>query len=357
MSNQVNLAVIGLGRIGEFHALHAKEVAAETEGCTLTALVDSDLDKARGIATELGEGVAWYPSIEHLIGDGTANAAICSTPTDDHHEHATQLIEAGYRVLLEKPMTDSLASDREFVRKLNETAPNALMLAFQRRYDAPLQKTRRIVESGAIGRPFKIVSVLEDSNPAPAGFNSPGMLYDMAVHNADEIMWLLGGRYPERAIHIGNRIYSQSVANIEEDYDDGFIQLWFDGDLTGQIIVSRNHVPGYRIETWIFGEKGFVHSGHFDQKTWEITVEAYGRSDTIAHEVFPMRNYGRKVPEFVDRFGPAYVEEIRDFVTRCQNGEPFTVNQNDGLRAMEVIAAAYKGAVTREQAAKVEPVS
>ncbi len=356
MSNQVNLAVIGLGRIGEFHALHAKEVASQTEGCKLTALVDVDVDKARRIAAEMGGGVAWFASIEQLVAAGIANAAICSTPTDYHQEHAAQLIDAGYRVLLEKPMTDSLASDREFVRKLNESAPDALMLAFQRRYDAPLRKTKQIVEAGAIGRPFKIVSVLEDSNPAPAGFNSPGMLYDMAVHNADEIMWLLGGRYPERAIHIGDRIYSQSVANIEEDYDDGFIHLWFDEDLVGQIIVSRNHAPGYRIETWIFGEKGFVHSGHFDQKTWEITVEAYGRAETIAHEVFPMRNHGRKVPEFVDRFGPAYVEEIRDFATRCRAAQPFAVNQNDGLRAMEVIAAAYRGAVTRDQAAKVEPV-
>ncbi len=356
MANQVKLAVIGLGRIGEFHALHAQEVARETDNCTLVALVDADLAKAQRIAAEQGAEVGCFSSIEQLIDSGVANAAICSTPTDYHEQHATLLIGAGFRVLLEKPMTASLASDRAFVKKLNQTAPDALMLGFQRRFDAPLLKTKQILEDGAIGRPFKIVSVLEDSNPAPAGFNSPGMFYDMAVHNADEIMWLLGGRYPKSAVSIGNSISSHRVANIKEDFDDGLIYLWFDDELAGQIIVSRNHVPGYRIETWIFGEKGFVHSGHFDQKTWEITVEAYGREKPIHEEIFWMRNYNRKVPEFVDRFGPAYIESIRHFVGCCATGAPFAVNQNDGLRAMEVIAAAYAGAVTKADAAPVAPV-
>jgi myo-inositol 2-dehydrogenase / D-chiro-inositol 1-dehydrogenase len=355
MSEPVNLAVVGVGRIGEFHALHAHEVAGETGGCEVAALVDSDLDKAKRIASELGSSARIFASVEELIDSGAANASVVCTPTADHQRHANALIEAGHRVLLEKPMTEGLVSDRAFVSQLNLTAPNALMLAFQRRFDPPLQRMKQIAKSGAIGRPFKIVSILEDSNPAPAGFDSPGLFQDMSVHNVDEVMWLMDA-VPYSAASIGNRLYSHRIASIKEDFDDGLLYLWFRGEVAGQIQVSRNHVPGYRIETWIFGEQGFVHMGHFDQRKLEITVEAYSREESICREVFRMRDYGRAVPEFVDRFGLAYKAEFQCFVDCCLSGAPFDVNQNHGLQAMEVIEAACRASIEPEQGSAVTKV-
>ena len=81
------------------------------------------------------------------------------------------------------------------------------MLAFQRRFDLPNQYARELMHSGAIGRVFKIYSALEDSNPAPNGYQSGGILPDMSVHNVDEILWLTG-RMPRAALAIGSRIYT-----------------------------------------------------------------------------------------------------------------------------------------------------
>jgi predicted dehydrogenase len=55
-----------------------------------------------------------------------------------------------------------------------------------------------------------------------------------------------------------------------------------------------------------------------------------------------MRNYGRQVPEFVERFGHAYKHELAEFVRCCRTNQPFSVTHKDGLRAMEVIAAATR---------------
>jgi predicted dehydrogenase len=49
------------------------------------------------------------------------------------------------------------------------------------------------MDNGVIGRVFKIYSALEDSNPAPDGYQSGGILPDMSVHNVDELLWLTGG--------------------------------------------------------------------------------------------------------------------------------------------------------------------
>ena len=125
------------------------------------------------------------------------------------------------------------------------------MLAFMRRFDAALIHAREMLTE-RIGRIFKIVSILEDSPPPPEGYQSPGLLTDMAVHNADEIIWLTG-RDPVAVTGTGARLYNQKISSVREEIDDAFVQLWLADDAIGQIQVSRNHVAGYRNETCIYG--------------------------------------------------------------------------------------------------------
>ena len=279
--------------------------------------------------------------VETLAKSQICNAAVIVTPTDGHREHATALISAGYRVLLEKPLTGTLEDDRAFAAELDASYPNALMLAFQRRFDEPLQYARALVQEGRIGKVFKIYSALEDSSPAPNGYNSGGILPDMSVHNVDEILWLTG-RMPTRALSVGSRIYSHALTNCREDFDDALLSMWFEGDLLGQVQVTRNHVSGYRVETIIFGDEGQIHVGRFDQKLNTVMVEAYGRrgrSEPIAMKVFTMRDYKMPLPEFIDRFGPAYKAELAAFIQCCLENAPFPTTHRDGVRARAVIEA------------------
>jgi myo-inositol 2-dehydrogenase/D-chiro-inositol 1-dehydrogenase len=355
MSEAIRIAVAGLGRMGVIHALHVHELAQETQKCALAALVDGDLERARRFAAETGNDVPIFASVEELIRAGVCNATVLVTPTDSHRDLASTLIAAGHRVLMEKPLTGTLEGDREFATELDRDHPNALMLAFQRRFDAPLQYTRELMHSGTIGRIFKIYSAMEDSNPAPNGYRSGGILPDMSVHNVDEILWLTG-QMPRSALVIGSRIYSHRLSTAGEDFDDALLYLWFEGELVAQVQVTRNHVSGYRVETIIFGEEGQIHVGRFDQKPFEILVEAYGRrgrTEPLEHRTFPMRDYGRPLPEFIDRFGPAYKAELAAFVDCCRGDKPFPTSHRDGVRAQEVISAGMKAIITPDHAALV----
>ncbi len=355
MSEPVKLAVAGLGRMGTVHALHLHELARDTQQCELAALADVDVERARRFNAEIGREVPIFSSLEALAKAGVCDATVIVTPTDDHRENAATMIAAGHRVLLEKPLTGSLEADREFAAELDRDYPHALMLAFQRRFDEPLRYAKELMESGAIGRIFKMHSALEDSNPAPNGYRSTGILPDMSVHNVDEILWLTG-RIPSKALTIGSRIYSHALTTCVEDFDDALLYLWFDDDLIAQVQVSRNHVSGYRVETIIFGEEGQIHVGRFDQKPFEIVVEAYGRrgrTKPIAYKTFSMRDYGRPLPEFVDRFGAAYKAELAAFIECCRTNAPFPSTHRDGLRAQEVISAGMRAIVGPEQAAAV----
>ncbi len=355
MSKPVQVAVVGVGRMGPIHALHVHEIEKENGSCVLSALVDADIGRARRVAADLGGNIAVFSSIRELLGSGTSHASVVVTPTDNHRANAAELIEGGQRVLMEKPLTGTLEGDREFSAKLDREYPDGLMLAFQRRFDAPLQYAKELMESRLIGRVFKIYSALEDSNPAPDGYRSGGILPDMSVHNVDEILWLTG-QMPRAALTIGSRIYSHRLTTCQEDFDDALLYLWFPGELVAQVQVTRNHVSGYRVETILFGEEGQIKVGRFDQKPFDIVVEAYGkrgRKDPLAFRTFRMRDYQKPLPEFIDRFGPAYKAELAAFIDCCVAGKPFPTSHRDGLRAQEVVSAGMQAVIGPDQAAVV----
>ncbi len=73
----------------------------------------------------------------------------------------------------------------------------------------------------------------------------------------------------------------------------------------------------------------------------------------MAHRVFKMRDYGQPLPEFIDRFGPAYKAEVAAFIECCLAGQPFPTTHRDGLRAQQVISAGMQAVMSPEQAAAV----
>ncbi len=346
MTPPLRLAVVGLGRIGSFHARHAAELAAGDAGVRLAAVVDPR-DDMTPLVEELSSiqenPVRQLQSLDQLLDSEAVDAAVVASPTRLHDEHTRTLVGAGQRVLLEKPLTASVKTDRLLSQFLDAHHPESLMLAFQRRFDAPLCHAKALLDAGRIGRPFKFVSILEDSSLMVPGYDSPGLLQDMSIHNIDEILWL-SGSYPTRVHATGSRVYSHQLTEVEEDFDDALLQLWFPDEVIGQIQVSRNHVAGYRVETWIYGEEGVIHVGLFAQNTEEVILEAHGRNAAIDRRRFPLRSYPRESPEFMARFGDAYASELAQFVECCRSEKPFPVNQKHGLQAMEVIEASATSA-------------
>jgi myo-inositol 2-dehydrogenase/D-chiro-inositol 1-dehydrogenase len=352
----IRVGVVGLGRMGMIHALHIHELAQDSDLCKLVAVSTLDKQAEEKFHSLIDASTPVFENIEALALSDSCDVAVIATNTDSHREHSLKMIHAGKRVFQEKPLTGTLEGDREYAALLEREYPHSLMLGFQKRFDAPLLYAKQLIDEGAIGRVFKIYTALEDSSPAPDGFNSPGILPDMAVHNVDEIVWL-SGRKPESALAIGSRIYSHSHTTCKEDFDDALMLLDFGEELIGQLQVTRNHISGYRGETVIYGERGQIHIGRFNQKLLEVIVEAYGTRDAkqpIALKTFEMRRYDQPLPEFIDRFGAAYKEELRTFLECCRGGQPFPITHRDGLCAQEIISGAMKACIRKEDMARID---
>lgn len=356
LTKTIRVGVVGLGRMGMIHALHLHELEKENDLCQLTCVSTTDRHAADTFLSMNRAATPVFEDIDGLAKSGLCDVAVIATNTPLHREHALKLIGAGHRVFLEKPLTGTIEGDRDLAVLLDREHPRALMLGFQRRFDEPTLYAKTLIDKGTIGRIFKIYSALEDSGPAPNGFTSPGILADMAVHNVDEVVWL-SGRKPRWALSVGSRIFSHRLTTCNEDFDDGLMLLDFGDELIGQIQVSRNHVSGYRGETVIYGEKGLIRVGCFRQKLLDVTVEAYGtreEKEPIAFKNFVMRQYDQLLPEFIDRYGAAYKEELRTFLQCCRDGEPFPVTHRDGLRAQEIIAGAMKSSIMKEDMGQIE---
>ncbi len=94
-------AVIGVGHLGRHHA----RILASLPGITLAGVVDTNRERAGQVAAEHGT---------QACGDfreiaGKVDIAVVSAPTESHAVVTMPLIAAGVHVLVEKPVTQTLA--------------------------------------------------------------------------------------------------------------------------------------------------------------------------------------------------------------------------------------------------------
>lgn len=103
--DRLPVAVIGCGYLGKFHA---QKYAGHPEAA-LVAVVDTDSGRAKALAAETGStALSDYRELYSQI-----QAASVVVPTPLHHAIAKDLLEHGIHLLLEKPMTVTLAEAQE----------------------------------------------------------------------------------------------------------------------------------------------------------------------------------------------------------------------------------------------------
>jgi predicted dehydrogenase len=107
--------VVGVGVFGRNHARVYRELEQQGEPVRLAAVVDTNLERADAVAREFG--CRAFGSIEQMLATyAEISAASVATPTCQHLEVASALIESGVDVLIEKPLATSLAEADELVR-------------------------------------------------------------------------------------------------------------------------------------------------------------------------------------------------------------------------------------------------
>lgn len=103
----VRVGVIGTGYLGRLHA----RVLTEIPQAQMVGFVEPN----DGIAAELESalGIRRYPSVAALARD--VHCAVVATPTTSHFEIASQLLDSGCDVMIEKPITSTVDEARQLI--------------------------------------------------------------------------------------------------------------------------------------------------------------------------------------------------------------------------------------------------
>lgn len=180
------MLVIGAGSIG---ARHVANLMAAGAHVTVT---DPDAERARSASAD---GVAPF-DLDAIDGyDGI----VVASPTRFHLDQARAAVSTGVAVMVEKPLADRAEGVDELVRD----AGDRLMVGYNLRLHAPIERLVALVEQGRVGTPLAhrlwFGSWLPDWRPNvdyrstySARADLGGGVLNDAIHELDLAVWLAG---------------------------------------------------------------------------------------------------------------------------------------------------------------------
>jgi predicted dehydrogenase len=144
MEEPVRVAVVGAGLIGQEHIRRVRN----EPGATLAAIVDP-LDKTQVLARDCG--TRWFPDLAAMLRADRPDGVIIATPNQLHVANGLACVDAGIPMLMDKPVSDDVASGWELVAAA-EGAGVPMLVGHHRRHSPLIQEAKAVVDSGAIGR-------------------------------------------------------------------------------------------------------------------------------------------------------------------------------------------------------------
>src|SRR5215470_12435187 len=141
----IGLAVVGAGYWGP----NLVRTALATSAIRLEWLCDLDLDRAQAVLGPYTT-VRSTDSYEEILADPTVSAVAVATPAATHFDLVRAALEAGKHVLVEKPLTPSVAEGAKLAA-LARRSGLALMCDHTYCYTPAVQRIRELVRGGHIG--------------------------------------------------------------------------------------------------------------------------------------------------------------------------------------------------------------
>ncbi|WP_432523312.1 Gfo/Idh/MocA family protein [Kineococcus sp. SYSU DK006] len=190
---EIGWGFVGTGGIAQTVA-SALELAP---GGRLAAVCSRELGRAERFAADRdGHDVAAYDDVEAMLADPSVDVVYVATTHPQHHAPARAALRVGKPVLVEKPMTASLAATRDLVELARQRGV-LLVEAYWTRFLPGTTALLEVVGSGAVG---EVLGVHADFGfPAPESlrrFHDPqlggGSLLDLGPYPVGLALTLLG---------------------------------------------------------------------------------------------------------------------------------------------------------------------
>jgi predicted dehydrogenase len=338
---ELRAALIGYGLAGS--SFHAPLIAAASE-ISLATVVTANRDRASqaqgehpGVRVEPRAESVWERAADHDL-------VVIATRNDSHAELATQAIDAGLAVVVDKPLAPTSEAARELVAHA-ERAGVPLTVFHNRRWDSDQLTLRRLMAEGTLGEVRRYESRFERWRPQLRGdawreTTAPGegggVLLDLGTHLVDQALVLFG---PVSRVH--REVDSRRGGAAD---DDVFLALEHESGVRSHLWASSvAGAPGPRLR--VLGSLAAFVVDHLDGQ--EDALRAGHRSaDSSDWGAEPKSRWGRLVrgeesepvcpekgawPRFYGQVGLALTGE-----------SPMPVDPRDAISVLEILERAVE---------------
>jgi myo-inositol 2-dehydrogenase / D-chiro-inositol 1-dehydrogenase len=315
----MRIGLIGLGRIGAFHASTLNSLDKVSQ------LLVTDVEPGLAQATADHIGATPVETVDQLITSGL-DAVVIASSTPTHLELITTAVRAGVPTFCEKPVADNPYEAEELVA-LVEQHDVPVQIGFQRRFDTAFTAAKAQLDAGALGWLTTVRSTTMDPAPPPPAYvaASGGIFRDCAVHDFDTLRWVTGRDVVE-VYAIGSNRGDAYFGNVG-DIDTASILLTFDDGTIGVVSDTRYNGEGYDVRLELHGSHGSIAAGldnGLPMRSADLNVE------------FPA---GPPHRYFMDRFAEAFRYELATFLEVAAGSRPSPCTVADGLEASWIAEA------------------
>jgi predicted dehydrogenase/predicted AlkP superfamily phosphohydrolase/phosphomutase len=249
----IRIIHIGVGGRGR-HWLDYVAAHPDFSAVACVDVVDKALESARRAPGQ--EHGKFFKSIEEAFSHTTADAALITSPSLLHSQHALTALDAGLAVMVEKPFGCNLQEGIAVVERAR-AAGRPVLVAENYRFFQAERTVRHMLDQGAAGNISSAVCI--DRRDQPSHTQGPWVksmahpfLSEIAVHHFDSFRYL----FNRQPVSVAVTAYNPTGS----DYDgcaavNGLIE--FDGDFSvqysGTLVATR-----YEYSLWIEGDKGDI---------------------------------------------------------------------------------------------------
>ena len=306
MTENVKTGVIGVGYLGRFHA----QKYAKMAGVELVGVADADPQRAAQVADECGtRPFADYRELLPLV-----DAVSVVVPTVLHHEVARTCLLANLDVLVEKPITTTLAEADDLIALARERG-RILQVGHLERFNPAVLAMQPLLTHPLFIEAHRL-AVFKDRG------TDVDVVLDLMIHDIDIILSLVNSEI---------RDLSAMGRRVRTDHEDiASAQISFANGTIAQILVSR--VSEKRLRQMEIMEPERYVTVNFE--TQDVSIHrcvresGSGLVEIVEHPVFPKQE-------------PLKLE-LQHFVTCVREGRQPLVGIRDGKRALEVCIAVLR---------------
>ncbi|QDH17893.1 Gfo/Idh/MocA family protein [Swingsia samuiensis] len=301
IQKQLRVGIVGAGHFGRFHALKSASNPSEH----LIALYDPDIKRAQSVAHEVKCSIAsdYQSLLKHV------DAIIIAAPAEFHFTLASEALQAGKHVLVEKPISATLDEAYQLAKIAKETN-QVLQVGHLLRYSA---------EHKAITERVKRPLYIEATRIAP--FKPRGIdvsvILDLMIHDIDLVLSIVDSPIAE--------IDALGAAVSSEHEDIANARLRFENGCVATITASRISLKTER-RMRLFSQDGYLSADFMERKLTFI-----GREKGI---ILPgTGGFKRESVSWKEHDNLAV--EHQAFVASCLEGAPVLVDAQAGIRALD----------------------